>query len=137
MRLDEPLAARSRRAPAEARRLGSLLNLDEKLPEVSGDVAFREPERKHRPEQHSAPFEVAHRKDFDPAPNAGVGDARISQELPGLKRFDSMTVPLTAPGFDQSYLSRSHTRPKGRGHGFPSVTSAHVSPRSWTVRCST
>jgi hypothetical protein len=113
--------------------LGGPFNFPEKLPEVSGYVSLREPERKHLPEQQPAAPEVATARISTRLPSPAVGDARISQELPGLKRFDSMAVAFTVPGSDQSYLSRSHTRPKGRGHGFPSVTSAHVSPRSWSV----
>jgi hypothetical protein len=64
-----------------------------------------------------------------------LGVAHNSQVLLGLNRLESMTSPRKARGSDQSYRSRSQTYPMG--HGFPSVTSAWLSPVSWTCRYST
>ena len=66
------------------------------LSDVSSRQAEREDRREH-PSSNAA--QVAHRDHFDadPLPSSGV-----AQVLPGLKIFESITVPFTAPGSDQS-----------------------------------
>ena len=106
-----------------------LLDSRKEATQVLGDVpscqAEREQGREHPPLD---PAQVAHGEDLDASASAFEWGRRNSQVLPGLKMFESITRPSSAPGSDQSYRRRSHTNPIG--HGLPSVTSAHVSPLS-------
>src|SRR3982750_4599723 len=62
---------------------------------------------------------------------SGVGVAAIFQLLGSAYTLESVTVAVTEPGVDQSYRHRSQLT---TGPALvPSVTSAHVSPSSWTV----
>jgi hypothetical protein len=87
----------------QALRRFEFFELGEEVPEVIGNILLGQAEREQRSDQSpSPPPEVADRQDLHMAAAAVRGRGADLPSASRFERLDAWTVPLTAPGVDQS-----------------------------------